>query len=222
MPLTAKLSAWHMVGIWQACVELRGGRAGPQAQFYWRAPRHRQGADHWSAGRRPALQNPKVLLSGVRVVAGETEFPSHLRYGTEVPTLSEDVTRRTNVGCSRVDLSQTTGRTFCQFGLPHSRLSHEGWITGLPFPSNPPLPKPSKKTNTHCLRQYSGLKWGGRMVVRQGQAPTPTVLILQTKHRGSGCNSGLCVRRPFPAWPNPGCLFCLFLEAVALMDSAGR
>lgn len=59
------------------------------------------------------------------------------------------------------------------------------------------------------------------MVVRQGQAPTPTVLILQTKHRGSGCNSGLCVRRPFPAWPNPGCLFCLFLEAVALMDSAG-
>lgn len=59
------------------------------------------------------------------------------------------------------------------------------------------------------------------MVVRQGQAPTPTVLILQTKHRGSGCNSRLCVRQPFPAWPRPGCLFCLFLEAVALMDSAG-
>lgn len=60
VPLTAELSAWHMVGIWQACVELRGGRAGPQAQFYWRPPRHRQGADHWSADRHPALQNPEA------------------------------------------------------------------------------------------------------------------------------------------------------------------
>lgn len=58
-------------------------------------------------------------------------------------------------------------------------------------------------------------------MVRQGPAPNPTVLILQTKHRGSGCNSRLCVRQPFPAWPRRGCLFCLFLEAVALMDSAG-
>lgn len=99
-------------------------------------------------------------------------------------------------------------------------LMRAGLLVSHSHPT-PLFPSPVKKTNTHCLRQYSGLKWGGRMVVRQGQAPTPTVLILQTKHRGSGCNSGLCVRRPFPAWPNPGCLFCLFLEAVALMDSAG-
>lgn len=87
-----------------------------------------------------------------------------------------------------------------------------------PPSSQDPVKKKKKRPLPQAVLQAELRK---QNVVRQGPAPTPTVLILQTKHHGSGCNSGLCVRQPFPAWPRRGCLFCLFLEAVALMDSAG-
>lgn len=125
------------------------------------------------------------------------------------------------MGCSRMDLSQTTGRTFCQsLACPTPDcLMRAGLLVSHSHPT-PLLPSPSKKNKHPLLRAVLGLNWGSRTVVRQGQAPIPTILILQTKHHGSGCNSRLCVRQPFPAWPSPGCLFCLFLEAIALMDSA--
>lgn len=67
-----------------------------------------------------------------------------------------------------MDLSQTTGRPFRQFGPPHSSLSHACWIIDLTFPFNHPPPKqpqeknkttkPPKNKNTHCLEQYSGVE----------------------------------------------------------------
>lgn len=125
------------------------------------------------------------------------------------------------MGCSRMDLSHTTGRTYCQSlaCLTPDCLMRAGLLVSHSHPT-PLFPSPSKKNKHPLLRVVLGPNWGSKTVVRQGRAPTAMVLILQTKHRGSGCNSRLCVRRPFPAWPSPGCLFCLFLEAIALMDGA--
>lgn len=69
-----------MVGIWQACVELRGGRAGPQAQFIGDPHTIDKGLTTGQQAGALLCRILKQLLSGVRVVAGETEFPPHLRY----------------------------------------------------------------------------------------------------------------------------------------------
>lgn len=55
-----------------------------------------------------------------------------------------------------------------EFGLPYSRLSHEAGLLVSHSRPTPLFPQaPVKKTNTHCLEQYSGLNWESRMVVRQ-------------------------------------------------------
>jgi hypothetical protein len=64
--------------------------------------------------------------------------------------LTEDVIRRTNVGCSRMDLSQTTGKPFCQsLACPTPVcLMRAGLLVSYSHPT-PLLPSPRRWGTKH-------------------------------------------------------------------------